>query len=284
MTWPNVVSVGGILLDVDSGGSFRVVTDLAGWDDAPGIRSGLLVKAQQDGDWDATGFSDGRVVTITGAVVEASAQDAYTVAQQLAALRPQSVVEVVVVNAAIGTLSALARVTVGVKPAWIGTLAFEYTLTVTAPDPLKYGPPTYGTATLSTATPGAGKIYPVAYPVDYGIPPGVTPGAASVANAGTAAYWPRLRILGPVTNPVVTLVESGAWVRYTGSLLAGQWLDLDMANRRVLLQGQVSVRQNVSSAGDWLSVPPGGGSVTWSADGADPAALLSVWGYEGSYN
>jgi len=155
---------------------------------------------------------------------------------------------------------------------------------VTAPDPLKYGPPTYGTATLSTATPGAGKIYPVAYPVDYGIPPGVTPGAASVANAGTAAYWPRLRILGPVTNPVVTLVESGAWVRYTGSLLAGQWLDLDMANRRVLLQGQVSVRQNVSSAGDWLSVPPGGGSVTWSADGADPAALLSVWGYEGSYN
>jgi hypothetical protein len=101
-----------------------------------------------------------------------------------------------------------------------------------------------------------------------------------VANAGTAPYWPRLRVDGPVTNPVVTLVESGAWVRFTGSLLAGQWLDLDMVNRRVLLQGQVSVRQNVSSSGDWLSVPPGGGSVTWSADTADPAALLSVWGYE----
>ena len=277
---PNVVSVGGILLDVDSGGSFRSVTDLAGWDDAPGVRSGLLPKAQQDGDWDATGFSDGRVVTITGTVVEASTQDAYVVAQQLAALRPQQVVEVVVVNASIGTLSAMARVTTGVKPSWIGTTAFEYTMTVSAPDSLKYGPPTYATATLSTATPGAGKVYPIAYPLDYGIAPGVTPGAVLVANAGTAAYWPRLRILGPVTNPVVTLVESGAWVRYTGSLLAGQWLDLDMANRRVLLQGQVSVRQSVSSAGDWLSVPPGGGSVTWSADTADPAALLSVWAYE----
>jgi hypothetical protein len=277
---PNVVSVGGILLDCDTGGSFRVVTDLAGWDDAPAVRTGLITKAQQDGDWDATGFSDGRVVTITGAVAEASGQDAYAVAQQLAALRPQQVVEVVVVNDSIGTLSAMARVTVGVKPSWIGTLAFEYTLTVTAPDPLKYGPPTFATATLSTSTPGAGKVYPVAYPLDYGIAPGVTPGAVAVANAGTAAYWPRLRILGPVTNPVVTLVESGAWVRFTGSLLAGQWLDLDMANRRVLLQGQVSVRQNVSSSGDWLSVPVGGGSVTWSADGADPAALLSVWAYE----
>jgi len=277
---PNVVSVGGILLDVDSGESFRSVTDLAGWDDTPGVRSAILVKAQQDGGWDAAGFTDARVVTITGAVAEASAQAAYTIAHQLAALRPQQVVEVVVVNAAIGTLSALARITVGVKPSWIGTTAFEYTLTVTAPDPLKYGPPTFATATLSTATPGAGKVYPLAYPVDYGIAPGVTPGAVSVANDGTAPYWPRLRILGPVTNPVVTLVESGAWVRYNGALLAGQWLDLDMVNRRVLLQGQVSVRQSVSSAGDWLCVPPGGGSVTWGADGSGPAALLSVWAYE----
>ena len=284
MTWPNVVSVGGILLDRDVLGSFRSVTDLVGWDDAPGVRSGLLSKAQQDGDWDATGFSDGRVVTITGTVAEASARDAYTVAQQLAALRPQQVVEVVVVNAAIGTLSALARVTVGVKPSWIGTLAFEYTLTVTAPDSLKYGPPTFATATLATSTPGAGRIWPRAWPTDWGIPAGVTPGAVAVANAGTAAYWPRLRVDGPSPNPTVSMVETGAWVRYGGTLLAGQWLDFDMANRRVLLQGQVSVRQLVSSSGDWLAVPVGGGSVAWTDDGGDPAAKLSVWGYEGAFS
>jgi len=278
------VSIGGILLDVNDGTSLRVVEDLPGWDDAPDVRNGLQAKAQQDGDWDGTGFSDARTVGIAGLVQEATTQAAYAVLYQLAALRPQSLQELVVVNDAIGSLSAMTRVTVSMKPVWDGDRSFEYTLTVTAPDPLKYGPPTFDTATLSTSTPGAGKVYPVDYPVDYGIAPGVTPGAVAVANAGTAAYWPRLRIAGPVTNPVVTLVESGAWVRFTGSLLAGQFLDLDMANRRVLLQGQVSVRQNVSSAGDWLSVPPGGGSVTWSADGADPAALLSVWGYEGSYN
>jgi hypothetical protein len=213
-------------------------------------------------------------------VQERTPQAAYAVLRAMQALTPQAVHELAVDDDAIGSLSAMARVTVGVKPVWNGDTDFEYTLTVTAPDPLKYGPPTYGYATLSTSTPGAGKVYPVAYPVDYGIAPGVTPGAVSVANAGSAAYWPRLRILGPVTNPVVTLVESGAWVRFTGSLLAGQFLDLDMANRRVLLQGKVSVRQNVSSSGDWLAVSPGGGSVTWTADTADPAALLSVWAYE----
>jgi len=280
---PNVVTVGGVVLDVSTAGSFRAVTDLTGWDDAPAVRNPLPVKAQQDGAWDGTGFSDARVVTISGAAQEATPAAAYAVARLLAALRPQSIQELIVDNAAIGALSALTRVTVGVKPLWIGDCAFTYTLTVTAPDMLKYGPQTYGSATLSAATPGAGKIYPLAYPIDYGVAPGTTLGAVSVPNGGLAAYWPRLRVDGPTTNPTIVLVETGAWVRYNGSLLTGQWLDLDLANRLVLLNGRVSVRQSVSFSGDWLAVPPGGGSIAWTDDGGDPAALLSVWGSEGVY-
>ena len=119
------------------------------------------------------------------------------------------------------------------------------------------------------------------WPTDWGIPEGVTPGAVSVPNAGTAAYWPRLRIDGPVLNPVVTLMETGAWVRINGAILAGQWVDMDMANRRVLLQGQVSIRHwPVTFSGNWLAVPVGSGSITWTADTADPAALLHVFGHE----
>lgn len=278
------VTIGGILLDVNDGTSCRVVEDLPGWDDAPDIRNGLQPKAQQDGAWDGTGSSEARTVGIAGLVQEATTEAAYAVLYQLAALRPQSIHELVVVNDAIGSLSAMVRVTVGVKPAWIGDTAFEYSMTVTASDPLKYGPPTYATATLSTATPGAGLTYPLAYPLDYGIAPGVTPGAVSVANAGTAAYWPRLRILGPVVNPVVTSVESGAWVRINGTIPAGQYVDLLMADRKVLLHGDISIRHwPVTSSGDWLAVPPGGGSITWTADTADPAALLSIWSFEGSW-
>lgn len=281
MTWPNTTTLGGIVLDQAAGSSTRVVMSKDGWDDAPATRSNLAPRAQQDGDWDATGNRSSRVVTIVGAVMEGSSSDAHAVQQQLAALAPQSPVTLTVDNAAVGTLSVQARVTVGAKFTWYGDVSFDYTITVTAPDPLKYGPPVFPTpAGLATATPGAGLPYPLAYPLNYGIAPGVTPGAVSLPNAGTAAYWPRLRVDGPVLNPTITLVETGAWVRYNAALLAGQWLDWDMANRRVLLQGQVSVRQKVSSSGNWLAVPVDGGSITWTADTADPAALLSVWGYE----
>jgi len=73
-------------------------------------------------------------------------------------------------------------------------------------------------------------------------------------------------------------------MRYGAVLASGQWLDIDLANRRVLLQGQVSVRHNVTFYGDWLAVPPGGGSIVWTADVGDPAALLSAWTYEGAWS
>jgi hypothetical protein len=282
--WPNTCTLGGVLLDVSDGSSLRVVTAMTGWKDAPDVHPGLTPKAQQDGAWDGTGFDGPRTVNLAGYVQEATPQAAHQVQQQLAALRPQSTQEFVVVHTAIGSLSAITRVTTGVKTVWIGGNAFEYTLSITAPDPLKYGPPTFATATLSTSTPGAGRIWPRAWPTDWGIPAGVTPGAVAVANAGTAPYWLRLRVDGPSPNPTVSMVETGAWVRYGGVLLAGQYLDFDMANRRVLLQGQVSVRPQVSSSGDWLAVPVGGGSVAWTDDGGDPAARLSVWGFGGAWS
>jgi len=270
------------LVGTDSAGGVWKVTGMTGWYDGAQDRHDRLSKAQQAGSWPSTGHSDDIPISIKGTARYSDPVAAKLAARQFRTVGGHGTSEMLVEDAAGALTAGVERD--GKSVDWVNHFMFTWSLLLTANDPLFYGPPTYGYATLSTATPGAGKVYPVAYPVDYGIAPGVTPGAVAVANGGTAAYWPRLRILGPVTNPVVTLVESGAWVRYTGSLLAGQWLDLDMANRRVLLQGQVSVRQSVSSAGDWLSVPPGGGSVTWSADTADPAALLSVWSYEGSWS
>jgi hypothetical protein len=86
-----------------------------------------------------------------------------------------------------------------------------------------------------------------------------------------------------VTNPIVALVESGAWIQYNGFVAAGTWLDIDLRNRSVLLNGRITVRPRVTSYGDWLSVPTGGGSITWVADDADPDASLSVWSFEGAW-
>ena len=72
MTWPNTVTLGGILLDLDNDTSFRVVEGLSGWDDAPPSRFDLQSRSQQDGAWDAAGLRDLRVVEVEGFVQEPS--------------------------------------------------------------------------------------------------------------------------------------------------------------------------------------------------------------------
>jgi len=278
----NRVAIGDFVADNDST-DFRVTAKVTGWTDAPEVRSGITSKAQADGGWDASGYYDSRAITVEGFVEQASAADASAVADSLTALSLRSLHELMVDSDAAGPRSALVRVTQGAALEWVGDRSFTYALTVTAPDPLKYGPPMFESTTLAGSAGGTGLTYPLTYPLDYGLAPGVTPGAVVIPNAGTAAYWPRLRIDGPVPNPRVTLVETGDTVRYGATLAAGQWLDIDCANRRVLLNGQVSVRHLVSSSGSWLAIPSGGGSITWTADAADPNAELSVWGYEGAW-
>jgi hypothetical protein len=280
-SWPNKISVGGLALDMD-GSASRIVTNLTGWYAAP-RRLGMEAKAQQDGDWDAVSSAGSRTLGIEAFAEEAGEAEAQAFARDLAALGSAGLLQVVVDNAATGPLSSWARVEVGADPEWIDACSFTYTMQLRSPDPLLYGPETFASTTLASSAGGTGLTYPLTYLLDYGVPPGVTPGAITLSNAGTAAYWPRLRIDGPVPNPSVSMVETGDSLRYNGTLAAGQWLDIDTANRRVLLNGQVSVRHLVSVTGRWLGVPVGGGSLTWTADAADPAATLSAWAHESAW-
>ena len=183
----------------------------------------------------------------------------------------------------LGTLTAQVRVQAAPVLTFSGT-TFTYTRTVVAPDPRRDGGAhTPQTATLAATGAGVGRSYPLTYPLTYGVPAGVTPGSLSLPNAGTASYWPTLRVDGPVTNPQITCNDTGAWVRFNGTVASGTYLTIDGASRAVKLNGAVSVRNLVTSSGDWLAIPPGGASISWTADTADPAALLTANGYEGAW-
>jgi hypothetical protein len=280
-TQEHAFTLDGFLLGgVDGSGVEWTVRSFDGWLDAPPMRTNRQPRAQQAGSWPATGHAAERLVEFTGLAICPDTHAMEDAARRLNAVLARGQVGPLSGSSRYGTLST--QVAVEEAPIFrtLSDRIGSYTVTVAASDPLLYGPPTFATASLASSTPGAGRQWPRVWPTDWGVPPGVTPGAVTIPNAGTAAYWPRLRIDGPVLNPVVTLVETGAWVRYSGDLLAGQWLDMDMASRRVLLQGQVSVRERVTSSGNWLAIPVSGGSIAWTADTADPAAVLSVWGYE----
>ena len=275
------VSLDGLPLisDASLGGRWRVLA-LDGWFSRT-YRRNRQAKAQQDGSWPSTGVAADVPITIRGVARFSDAFAAKSAARQLVAVAGRGTLPLFVQDGLGGLTRYVECDSVNASP--VNELMFEWSLVLDATDPLAYGAPTFAQTTLASTAAGTGRAWPRVWPTDYGVPPGVTPGALSVPNDGTAAYWPRLRVDGPVPNPTITLVETGDWIRYAGTVAAGQWLDFDLANRRVLLNGQVSVRTAVSSSGAWLAVPPGGGSISWTADAADPAAQLSVWGYQGAW-
>lgn len=282
--WRRAVAIGDFVADSD-GSDFRATQSLAGWEDSAPVRVDIQDRSQQDGGWDAMGNYGARIISHEGVVEQPSRAEALVVLDALQALAPHTTHEFLVDDPNIGVRSATVRVMQGAAVEWAAPHRFRYTIQLVAPDPLKYGPAVFATTTLAASAGGTGLVFPLAFPLDFGVPPGVTPGAIALANAGSASYFPRLRIDGPVTNPVVMLVETGDFVRFNGTVAAGQHLDINWGvPRRVTIgDNPVSMRHKVTYSGNWLAVPAGGGSLTWSADSFGDGHQLSAWGYEGAW-
>lgn len=263
------------------GGVFSVL-GLDGWLTVS-LRRNRQEKAQQGGAWESTGFPNSLPITVHGKAVYASAAAAALERRELIAVASSSSVEMTVTDAG-GTGTRFVEAdSIVVSP--VMDRMFTFAIVATACDPLLYGAGNFQSATLSAISGGTGLAFPMAFPLSFGVAPGVTPGALLLPNAGTASYFPRLRIDGPVPNPRITLAETGDTITLNYTIAAGQWVDINAGKpREVLLNGRVSLRHKTSAVGNWCAIPVGGGSLSWTADAADPAATLSAWGYEGAWS
>jgi len=270
---------GALLSGVDEFGTTWSIEQMSGWTDGVALRVQREARSQQDGEWDVQPLRAAREVTLMGKA-EAVSHAALEQSQRRFTALPLT--GSMTGSSDEGDLTADGYLSEAQRFQHLSGLVAGWALTFVAPDPLLYGPPTFESTGLEGVA-GSGRVWPRVWPRDWGVPAGTTPGAIEVPNVGTAAYWPRLRIDGPVDNPVVTLNETGDWVRYNGSLTAGQYLDIDCANRRVLLNGFVSRAPQVEFSGRFLAVPVGGGSMSWNDDSASPDAKFSVFGREGAW-
>lgn len=256
------------------------LTGMTGWL-AKSLRRERSPRAGADGDWASAGSVEGKTITLEGQIVYGNAQTAAVERRQMLAIGGRGTTELTVVDAG-GQLTAFVEVdALAVTP--VRDTMVTFTITAHACDPVLYGPPTFDQTGLTGSNAGTGLTFPLSFPLNFGVPAGQTPGSIALVNDGTEDYWPRLRIDGPVPNPVITVNETGDWIRYGGTIAAGQWLDIDCGLRRVLLNGSLSVLSRVTYSGRWLGIPPGGASVSVTADAADPAASLSIFAVTGAY-
>jgi len=283
---PHTFTLGGFLLTgTDGDGCFWTVSDIQGWFTGSDIRTATQSKAQQSGSWRGKTFPDGRIIVARGQVTAPSTAVLELAGRRLSALLRDGSFDEFMGESEAGSFTSLVQMDSTPQFTPLSDVKATWQVAVGSEDPLLYGPVWYSSATLAGSIAGAGRAWPRAWTRDWGVPAGTIEGAVSVPNAGLATYWPRFRIYGPVTNPTVGVAETGALLTFHGTIPAGQFIDIDAGARTVTYGPNADdVRYLTDVAGNWPAVIPGGVSVTYDADTADPAAVLHVYGYEGAWH
>lgn len=130
-----------------------------------------------------------------------------------------------------------------------GTFQFKCT------DPRKYALTLRTASTPPPSASGSGLAFPLKFPMDFG--PSSSGGVVSVVNNGNAATWPIFLVDGPSNGPIITSLDDGKQLVFSGyySVQLGQQLLINTDTREVSVAG-VTQRPGLMRP-DWFSFPPG---------------------------
>lgn len=148
-----------------------------------------------------------------------------------------------------------------------------------AADPRIYSLAEHTGGPVAAYAPASGRSYPRTYPWVYGT--GGTGGSITCINSGASETSPLLRIDGPCVRPTVQLSETGTVLAFNNTLLPGQFMLVNTANRAVLAQGSTPRRDWVIAGSDWPIMQPGTNSFVYRSDpygdGSIPTYLTVTW-------
>jgi hypothetical protein len=134
-----------------------------------------------------------------------------------------------------------------------------------------------------TVLPGASSNIGVDFDIDFSFTfGGGASGSATLVNLGMIGTYPTVRVYGPATNPQIRNVTTGDILKFNIVLATGDFLDIDMGARTVLLGGTASRYSTLDAASTWWSIGPGSVSVQFIADGTT-AATYAVFSYRSAW-
>ncbi len=258
---------------IDPDGVEWWVTKEDGWSGGPGVRLELSDRPQRDGSFDAPSFRSARVITLEGTAIAPDGSARERAKDRLAAvLADGSRLTPLVVAERTVRRTALVRLSSAIKIVDTTPVSFDWSLQVTAPDPLRYGD--RRRLTCGLPRPGPGIVFPVRFPVRFGDP---SDGRVVLVNQGTATAWPLWTITGPCVRPVLRNTATGDRLEFALSLVEGDELTVDTAARTVIYN-QASRRAALVPGSRWFGVKPGATTVTFGAfDETASATLTASW-------
>lgn len=162
----------------------------------------------------------------------------------------------------------------------------EYQISLVAPDPLIYEAGLLDDPNSGWQELPVDKIVGGGYITAYNMPvqwtPGTTPAVA--VNAGDVVINPQIKIVGKVTNPIITNLTTGQFVRVNITTTQNtDELIIDMDRRTITLNGG-SVLSFRTLDSLWWGLNPGNNIISYTSSSAnDTMAVLVRWrnGYKG---
>ncbi len=159
-------------------------------------------------------------------------------------------------------------------PVEVGANLLAYQAQLLAEDPRAYSQ-TLNTATGGTiSTAPGGWTWPRTMPITFSASAG---GAVAVNNIGNRPTPPIFRVYGMCVNPQVLLVGSTSRIALTGTIAAGDYLEIDVAQRTIKVNGTSSVLNFLDAANTtWFDLPRGASTIQLLAGTFDTVARCDV--------
>jgi hypothetical protein len=241
-----VAIVGGLVLDgTDARATYTIGEDgLVGWFDGVASRVKQDELTNQDGLVDARGYLSGRMITIEGAVITATPAQQEEARRALSSVLADGSAGRLTVRSSTGEKFAMVR-RVG-EPSFVTQVwgkRAEYQVQFSARDPRRYA----DAAFLLTGPPtsGMGETWPLTWPRVW--PSGGTNGRIALDNVGeTSSPAVTFRLHGGFATATITCVETGARVGFTRPVPEGDFVEIDVEQRRALYNG-------ISDVSRWLA-------------------------------
>jgi hypothetical protein len=274
------VWLGALALNViDGAGTAWTVTDETGWPGSPASTVTVTPREADHGGWAGTGYLASKtlapVVTLTAPTI--TARDA--------------AIDTLIAAASLGPTTW--RVASGGLDRWVGVLrqgeplvtrygtSADVSLSLVAPDPRKYSTAAY-TGSCSLPSSSGGLTFPITFPITFGATVSSS-GAITLGNAGNIGSRPLLRILGPATQPLITLQLPDGSVQqliYQGTLGALDYLDLDCDAHRCTLNSTANRRGLLTVQTTWPEIPAASSGLQMNFNasaGGSATALQATW-------
>lgn len=159
-------------------------------------------------------------------------------------------------------------------PVEVGPNLLAYQAQLFAEDPRAYS------QTLSTSTGGTlstssgGFTLPRTIPVTFAASTG---GTTAVNNAGNRPTPPVFRVYGYCVNPQIILVGTTSRIALTGTISAGDYLEIDVSQRTITINGTSPALQFLDAANSsWFELPRGTSTIQLIAGTFDTVARVDV--------